>query len=459
MARRIGPAALACAALALGTTACFGTSSSGSSGGSSTAVAPAAVSTVDAAAQHEPVELEFWSNYSGAELPKYHQAFEGFTKQYPWITVKGTGGIDDAKIIAAINGGSPPDALLSFSPDNTGKFCSSGAWLNLNDYIKQDGLDLSIFPPAGLQYSGYQGIQCSLPALADSYGLYYNKKVLADAGYSDPPKTLTELAEMAKKLTVRKADGSLKQIGFNPIFGHYETFGDALRIAYGAPWFDADGKPILSKDPKWAAMLQWQKDLVDWYGYENLQKFTAASADEFSADNDFEIGRVAMQYDGEWRNAFLRDEHPDIDYGTAPFPAAADHPEQYGAGTIGGDIVAIPKGAKHPAEAWLLIRYLATDTDALVGLSNRLKNLPTTKDSLASPAIEPDPQFATFLQIFANEKSEFNPLTPIGQEYSDTFGAFANRWQAGKVKDLRKGLEGLDQQITDQLAQGAGSAP
>ena len=412
------------------------------------------------AADHKPVTITFWSAYTARELKEYQQAFVGFHKKYPWITVKGTGNIQDDKIIAAINGGNAPDALLSFSPNNTGKFCSSGAWSNLNDRIKADKLDLSIFPKVALSYSGYKGDQCSLPALADSYGLYMNAPMMKAAGIAQPPKTLSELMADAKKLTVRGSDGSLKRIGLNPLFGHYEVFADALRQAYGAPWFDASGQPSLSKDPRWAALLKWQKQLVDWYGYDKLRTFTAASADEFGASNDFEIGRVAMQYDGEWRTAFLKAEHPELKYTTAPFPAADSQPAQYGSGSVGGDIVAVPRGSKHPDEAWLLVKYLATDTDALVGLSNRLKNLPTTKAAAASPKISTDPAFTPFLKIFTHPKSEFNPLTPIGQQYGDTFSSFATKWQAGQVKDVAKGLADVDKQISSQLKQAsAGSAP
>ena len=81
-----------------------------------------------AAADHKPVTITFWSAYTARELKDYQQAFVGFHKKYPWITVKGTGNIQDDKISAAIAGGNAPDALLSFSPNNTGKFCSSGAW-------------------------------------------------------------------------------------------------------------------------------------------------------------------------------------------------------------------------------------------------------------------------------------------------------------------------------------------
>ena len=412
------------------------------------------------AADHKPVTITFWSAYTARELKDYQQAFVGFHKKYPWITVKGTGNIQDDKIIAAISGGNAPDALLSFSPNNTGKFCSSGQWTNLNDRVAKDKFNLSQFPKVALSYSGYKGVQCSLPALADAYGLYMNTAMLKAAGYTSPPKTLSELTAMAKKLTVRNPDGSLKRIGLNPLFGHYETFADGLRQAYGAPWFDASGQPVLSKDPRWAAMLKWQKSLVDWYGYDKLRKFTAASADEFGASNDFEIGRVAMQYDGEWRTAFIKAEHPELKYSTAPFPAADGQAAQYGSGPIAGDIVAIPKGSKHPDEAWLLIKYLASNTDAVVGLSNRLKNLPTTTAANSSPKLAKDPHFATFFKIFTNPKSEFNPLTPIGQEYGDTFQAFATKWQAGHVSDLAKGLKDLDKQISNQLKQGAaGNAP
>jgi multiple sugar transport system substrate-binding protein len=412
------------------------------------------------AADHKPVTITFWSAYTTRELHDYQLAFVGFHKKYPWITVKGTGNIQDDKITAAINGGNAPDALLSFSPNNTGKFCSSGAWQNLNDRIAKEKFNLTQFPKVALSYSGYKGVQCSLPALADAYGIYMNTAMLKAAGFTSPPKTLSELTTMAKKLTVRNPDGSLKRVGLNPLFGHYETISDGLRQAYGAPWFDAKGQPVLSKDPRWAAMLKWQKALVDWYGYDKLRKFTAASADEFGASNDFEIGRVAMQYDGEWRTAFIKNEHPELKYTTAPFPAADGQAAQYGSGPIAGDIVAIPKGSKHPDEAWLLIKYLASDTDAVVGLSNRLRNLPTTKAANSSPKLDKDPNFAPFFKIFTNTKSEFNPLTPIGQQYGDTFQAFATKWQAGKVSDLTKGLQGLDKQISDELKQAsAGNAP
>jgi multiple sugar transport system substrate-binding protein len=103
----------------------------------------------------KPVTITFWSNYSAPhELAALQSAFDAFHAKYPWITVKGVANMNDDKILTAISSGTPPDALLSFEPDNVGKFCSTGAWINLNDDIKQSKLDMGMFPKAALSYSG-----------------------------------------------------------------------------------------------------------------------------------------------------------------------------------------------------------------------------------------------------------------------------------------------------------------
>ena len=38
----------------------------------------------------------------------------------------------------------------------------------------------------------------------------------------------------------------------------------------------------------------------------------------------------------------MADEHPDLPYGTAPFPVADDQPLQRGSGFISGNVIGIP---------------------------------------------------------------------------------------------------------------------
>ena len=76
-----------------------------------------------------------------------------FEKAHPGIHVKVVGGTNDDKIVAAIRGGNAPDVAQSFSSDNTGAFCPSGAWIDLGPYMKKDNVDTSIFPQALLRSS------------------------------------------------------------------------------------------------------------------------------------------------------------------------------------------------------------------------------------------------------------------------------------------------------------------
>ena len=132
---------------------------------------------------------------------------------------------------------------------------------------------------------------------------------------------------------------------------------------WGAKFFDENGEPVLSSDPAWASALQWQKQLIDYYGYDNIIKFIAAYGgdNEFSASNAFETGKVAMMFDGEWRTAFIKREHPELNYGTASVPGRpTTTPTCTARSAWAAPIVGIPQGSQHPDQAWLLVKFLST---------------------------------------------------------------------------------------------------
>jgi multiple sugar transport system substrate-binding protein len=283
--------------------------------------------------------------------------------------------------------------------------------------------------------------------------LYYNKKLLADAGFSGPPKTMNELAEMAKKLTKKGPDGSIDVAGFVPLLHFYEHTPNHTAAVWNAPWLTKDEKSAIGKDPNWAAMLKFHQGLVDWYGFDALQKFTSGLGDEFSADNAFHKGKLAMMIDGEFRTAFLRDQAPDISFGTAPLPVP-DGSDRYGAGYVTGNVIGISNNTTNPEAAWTLIRYLTTDTAAVVKLSNLLRNVPTTRDALASKDLQVDPEFKTFIDIFANPKTATTPPSSAGPKYIELTEEFIDGYQSGKNGDLQAGLNDLDTQINQALELG-----
>jgi multiple sugar transport system substrate-binding protein len=393
-----------------------------------------------------------WHFFTDREAGAIDAVIKDFRASHPKITVTVKSGQDDTKVTQAIGAGNGPDIGLSYSTDIVGKFCSSGAWVDLNQYLTRDKVDINQLNATTRQYTEFDGKRCAMPFLADAYGLFYNKEMFAKAGIAGPPKSLDELTAAAKKLTVKNPDGSIKTAGFLPLTDFYENAASHLAPMVGAKWLTPEGKSAIGGDPAWKTVMTWQKDLVDWYGYDNLQKFRASLGDEFSADNAFQKGQVAINVDAEYRLAFVKDQAPNLKYGVAPIPTS--DPARYGGGYVTGNIVGISKHAKNPEAAWELIKYLTTNDKTIVKLANALKNVPTTTGAISDPELQVEPEFKTFMDIFANPNSLTSPPAASGPAYQETFGTFATNWQSGKVKDLDAGLADADKQINSVMTLG-----
>jgi multiple sugar transport system substrate-binding protein len=443
--RRVASAAAVLVAT-LATSACFG--GGGNDSGKSAAG--------NEPGTGQPVTITFWEGFSDPEYGEMKKVIALFERTHPAIHVKTVKGVSDDKILAAIRGGNAPDIAQSFKSDDTGAYCASGAFIDLAPYMKQDGVSMSIFPPTPRYYSQFDGTQCTLPMLADAYGIYYNKELLRKAGLKGPPKTISELTAYAKRLTQRNSDGSLKVVGFDPFTVFYEAAPEHLAPMFGAKYLNADDKSVIAEDPAWKKLLNWQRGLIDFYGYDNLVRFQAGAGDEFSASNAFERGKLAMNLDGEWRVRFIQREHPELQYGTAPLPVDDGKRELYGSGYINGSLLGIPKNAEHKDEAWVLLRWLATNDRALAMMANGIGNVPTTTSSLKSPLLKLDPRFKVFLDIFAHPKSSTTPITVVGSAYLDQVQSFFTKWQAGRTDDLAGGLRNLDEQIDAQIENATG---
>ena len=431
------------AASAVAVVALAGCSGVGSGSGSGPSSAPAT---------DEKVTLTVWSGFTDAELDALNQVLDGFHQAHPNVTVKSEGNQDDDKISQAVRGGTAPDVAISGNANALGQYCSSGAFTDLSSYLDRDHVDLGAFPQAVQDYTEHDGVRCTMPLLADDYGLYYNEDLFAAAGITSPPRTMSELAADAQKLTQRNPDGSLKVVGFVPTIGFYNNRLDVWAPQFGAQWQDGQGASSLASSPGWTDLFTWQQQMTKFYGQDAITAFTASAGQKYSADNAFQTGQIAMMFDGEFRSGFVQRQAPGLKFATAPLPVADDRLDTYGSSDIGGNIIGIPKGAKNAGAAWELVKYLTTETRPLVDLANGLKNIPTTTDALTSPDLEAGPEFTPFLDAFTNPNSSSLPTTPNGGAFLKTATDFAEKWQTGGVSDLGAGLAEVDQQITDDLS-------
>ncbi|MEU3185714.1 ABC transporter substrate-binding protein [Streptomyces sp. NPDC006923] len=438
--RRLTASAVAVAAISVLATSCTGQS------GNAASDDPNAKTTIT-----------FWHGWSApAEVKAIQDNIDRFEKSHPNITVNVVANINDDKLNQALRAGGSkgPDVVSSFTTSSVGKFCSSGAFADLKPFIEKSKLDLEkTFPKVLLEYTQFEGKRCALPLLSDAYGLYYNKDAFKKAGITAPPKTMSELAEDAKKLTKTKGD-SYEQVGFMPTYHGYETVVDHYMSSWDHAYFDKDGKSNVAKDPAFAKMFTFQKKLVDDLGgYEKLERFRSTFGDEWGAKHPFQTGQVAMQLDGEWRLGMAEDAKVPFEIGVAPMPVADDEADSYGKGFLSGTIMGIaPQSTKQNA-AWELVKYMTTDTEAVVQFANGIRNVPSTFDALKSPDLKFDPRFKTFLEIAQNPKSNTPPAAVNGSAYQLTLQDFGYQYEKGAVKDLQAGLEKTARQIDRDIEQ------
>ncbi len=399
--------------------------------------------------------ISFWLGHRDAELEVIKQVVADFERANPEIRVNVVGDVGDAQIQSEVRSGRGPNVVSTSESDQFAAYWSDGLLLDLGPYLAHDQIDSGQFLGPTNVYTSAGGRRWSLPMLADAYGLFFDRTRFAAAGLTAAPRTIDELTDHAKRLTSRRGDGSLDVVGFMPLFGFYENFVANFAHMFGARWVDSAGRSSLASDPAWATMLRWQKELVDWYGVEDLKRFQSELGEEFSTTNAFHQRRLAMVIDGGWRVAMLAAQAPKLDYGTAPVPVHESVSELYGSGYLNGSIIGIPADADHKTEAWKLVRYLATDVEALAKLSNGLRNVPSTMASLACPLLAPDDRFAVFLDISAHPLCSTAPISALGAQYQAIVETFLDEWQSGAASDLLAGLRAVDRQIDALIDQAA----
>ncbi|MFI2757973.1 ABC transporter substrate-binding protein [Streptomyces echinatus] len=431
------------ASLALLTTACTGQSGSGASDDPS-----------------KDTTINFWHAWSAPnEVKAVKSLVAGFERAHPNIHVNVVGNMTDDKINQALRAGGDkaPDVISSFTTNNVGKFCSSGALVDLNPFFEKLGVDPeATFPKPMNEYTQFDGDRCAVPLLGDAYGLYYNKTAFRKAGIERPPKTWSEFTADAKKLTVRQGDG-YKQLGFMPDYHGWESTTEHYLGQFSPTYFAKDGRSNLAEDPAFEKGFTLQKKLVDELGgFRRLERFRATLGDEWGPKHPFHTGQVAMQLDGEWRLGMAEEADPDFEIGVAPLPVPDDQADQYGKGYITGTIAGIAATSHRQNAAWELVKYMTTDTDAVVGFANDIHNVPSTLAALKSPKLKYDPRFKTFLDIAGNPHSTTTPASVNGGVYLVTIQQFGYDFESGKATDLKAGLRKTAAQIDTDIAQAKG---
>ncbi len=259
-----------------------------------------AASLASAAPAKTKVRATVW--LGDAELKALGTMTDAYLKTHPnadveWINIVGGGNYGRDKLQTMIAGGDAPDLMML----NTGQFeqlASRGALKPLDDIIKAENFDLSLYWPQAIGGITYKGTMYGLPRDMSNVILFYNKDLFDKAGVAYPNNNWTwnDLLAAAKKLTLdTNHDGKINQWGFavNNIVWVWAGFvwgngGDIL---------NADRTKVLLQDPKAIQALNFYFGLLT---KEHVSPPPGALPEQSWAGDWMTTQSVAMGLFGPW---------------------------------------------------------------------------------------------------------------------------------------------------------------
>ena len=293
--------------------------------------------------------------WTGVEAGYLDDAVAAYNAQSDKYYVEALSVPDSQKIMVAIQSGDGPDITDDFT-NNIGAYASKGIMLPLDDYIAKNNTDLSDIIPSTLEACKYEGKTYALPAGMNLMALFYNKTLLAEAGYTEPPKTMEEMYEMAVNTTKLNPDGTIDVMGYPDFPSVYYT--DNFAAALGGGWYDENGKPASPDNEGNLMALKYAVMYREKFGVENVAKF--GSAGKYLDPTDpFLAGKQTFRVDGNWLGANINDTFKvDVDYGCTFIPYPEGHEELKGRGIASSSMFYIPSNSKNPDGAYDFLTFI-----------------------------------------------------------------------------------------------------
>lgn len=317
------------------------------------------------------------------------------------------------KLATSVQAGDVPDLIsfdLIFMPD----FMRAGFLVDLTDELSADPNQAKV-AQAFRDLATYEGRLYGTGFTPDVSILLYNKDLFRKAGLDpeSPPKTIAQLEEYATK--IRESDPNVYGYYFSGSCGGCNIFTQApMMWASGAKLLPASADDTPMDGTGVREVLQMLQNM--WNNGVIPESAEADTGANFQAT--FETGVIGMQGSGGFAIASLKANHPEIDFGIAPLPGVE---EGQASSFVGGDVVAIPVGAKNADLALEFIKWQLTDEAQLEGLAKNFI-LPSRSDLADNQYFQSEPRYITTAEAVGIGQ------TPWAFRFNDMVNADQSPW-------------------------------
>ncbi|GHE62455.1 sugar ABC transporter substrate-binding protein [Streptomyces longispororuber] len=344
--------------------------------------------------------VTFWDTANDAEKATYEKLAKGFEDLHPGVEVNYVNvpfGEANAKFKNAAGGNSGAPDVMRTEVAWVADFANLGYLAPLDGTAALDKPD--DYLPQAAASTKFKGKTYAVPQTIDTLALFYNKKMLKDAGVA-VPKTFDEVKSAAKKIKSKSGKTGLYLRGDDPYFYLPYLYGE------GGDLLDTEKKEITVDDAEGGKAFAVMKDLVD-----SKAAVTDASDGYNNQLNAFKDGDVAMALDGPWSiegalagKQFKNDK---ANLGVAPVPGGSARQ----ASPQGGWNLAAYAGSKNLDASYAFIKYMSS-AKVQQQTTEKLSLLPTRTSVYEVKSVK-DNQMVQFFKP-AVDKSVQRPWIPEG---------------------------------------------
>jgi multiple sugar transport system substrate-binding protein len=254
------------------------------------------------------------------------------------------------------------------------------------DSLSKLKVDTSAYMPSVLGAGKYKGELYGLAPNVNTLVLFYNKKLLADAGVQ-VPKTWAELEAAAKTLTTADHFG----LAYAATAG---TEGEWTFVPF--LWSNGGSQADLTSKASQDALTYYTGLALKGYVSKSAVNWTQADAkDQFAA------GKAAMMINGPWQIPALNAvDGLEWASATIPVPKAGDKP----AAPLGGELWTVPKTTpEREARAASIVQCLnAPETQLAMSLTN---NTVPSNISAADKLVKKQPEMASIVETVKSARA------------------------------------------------------
>ncbi|MQT15111.1 ABC transporter substrate-binding protein [Segnochrobactrum spirostomi] len=265
--------------------------------------------------------------------------------------------------------------------------------------------------------------------------MFYNKKLLAEAGVAEPPKTMAEFEEAAKKISALPGKSGYCLRGGPGGLNGWMMFGATM--AGSNEFFRPDGTSTINSEG-WVKGLTWvidlykkgyaPKDSVNWGFNEIVAGFYSGTCAFLDQDPDALIA-IAQRMKAD-------------DYGVTTMPKGPDGKTFPTIGFAGWSMMS---ASQHKDLAWKLIATLE-GPEGNIEWNKRTGALPALKSAAKDPFYS-SPQFKGWFDELADK----NAIPTVMPTYLEEFAYFKDSLA---IKTTQQALLGdiTPQELADQWA-------